>query len=69
MKIELKKTEELNGDTWYRVYIDNSCDRSFKMDSTNPDQALADSTEYYNIILLRQKQGFPKTETLLSSSN
>lgn len=57
--IKLIKHEALNGQVWYRVYVNDSCDESF----SDPVKA----NEYYNKIVQRKNEGFPKSEMILKA--
>lgn len=61
MKIELIKTETLPGKTIYYVKVNGITEEAFQEN----EKGLAE--ELYAKMVERQKAGYPKTETLLSS--
>ena len=68
MIIKLEKTEELNGEIWFRVWADNDCLKSFcdQYQAYLEQDSEKDATAFYNSVIERNKNGFPKKETILS---
>lgn len=70
MKIELTKTEELNGEIWYRVFADGHCLKSFCEEYSsvpNGSDIEKEATKFYHEVVDRQKQGYPKGKTIIST--
>lgn len=71
MTIKLEKTEELNGDIYFRVWVDGCCNGSFMHDpDKKPNDVSAEerAKQYYDKVIERHKQGYPKKETILSET-
>lgn len=60
--IKLEKEENIKGETWFRVYINDSCERSFIADET--DSAEIESNKLYDDIVDRIKNGYPKVTVI-----
>lgn len=63
MTIELRKKEDVTGDTSFSLYIDNSCEKSFVgADREN------EATEFFVCCVTRAKEGYPKESTILKET-
>lgn len=64
IKVEVKKTERLDGQIWYHVWANSDCIEAFMVTADDPDKAFREATNCFNRIVERVKQGFPKVETV-----
>lgn len=74
MKIRLEREEKLDGEIWYKVWADNHCiecvkeaDKDAKIMDDGKSRAYHKAIELYNKVVERERNGYPKKETILST--
>lgn len=73
MQIRIEKEEKLSGATWYNVWIGDRCEKCFieadrwtKIEENGNSAAYNEALEFYNLLVQRQKEGYPRTEVIAS---
>lgn len=64
-KIKIEKKEELSGEIWYSVHVNDEYVETFPV-KDDPEKARADAIAFYNNLVMRAEAGYPKTELVLS---
>ena len=68
MEIKLTKTENILGEIWYYVYVDDLCVKAFIESKTDIDERpkFKEASNLYLDLVERAKNGYPKTTTIHS---
>jgi hypothetical protein len=66
--IKLEQEQTLSGETWYYLYVNEKVVKAFLASDSDPDKALKEATNMYNVLLSRLDAGYPKREILFSAT-
>lgn len=64
MTIKFEKETELSGDTYYRIYVDGTCIKSFLSEGGDNPTVATVAKNFYTQVIERAKSGKPIKETL-----
>lgn len=65
VKIKIERTEELSGEVWYFVYVNDKCVKTFPV-KDDMEKVRAEAIAFYNNLVTRAEAGYPKAEIVLS---